>query len=399
MSGPRRLVIFETHPIQYRAPVYQALQVLCPDAFEVIYASDFSIRGYQDEGFAEKVSWDVPLLEGYNYRVLGNEVGRGIQEARGLTGKGINKVFLETRPSAVLLHSLGYEFSWVAYVHALRRRIPIWLRTETQDHAFDRRPIKHIFRSLAYRVGYLGISRAFYIGELNRQHYLRHGVKSSALSAARYCTPHRIRDLPDSRLAVLRAKLREEFGVADDVTLVAFFGKLIEKKDPTLILEALTRIVPGRGRFHCLFVGSGPLEQDLRVRARVLLERRGIGTQFAGFVNQSHLSEYYLAADIVVLPSRRMGETWGLVANEALQAGCAVVVSEAVGCHLDFKDWDRFRTIPVGDADALATALSELAAEPRVFHWADKLLADYSVEAAAQSIYQALRSLDPGSTV
>jgi len=30
----------------------------------------------------------------------------------------------------------------------------------------------------------------------------------------------------------------------------------------------------------------------------------------------------------MVLPSRRAGETWGLVVNEALQAGCAVIVSE-----------------------------------------------------------------------
>ncbi len=399
MSGLRRLIIFETHPIQYRAPVYQALQILCPDAFEVIYASDFSIRGYQDEGFAENVSWDVPLLEGYNYRILGNEVGKSIQQARGLNGNGINQVFRETQPSAVLLHSLGYEFNWVAYGHALRRRIPIWLRTETQDQAFVRKPIKNLLRSVAYRVVYLGIDHAFYIGELNKQHYLRHGLNPTALSAARYCTPDRTRGLPDTSLAVLRAERRGEFGVADNVTLVAFFGKLIEKKDPCLILEALTRVVPGHARFHCLFVGSGPLEQDLRRKAEVLFEQRGIPTKFAGFVNQSHLPGYYLAADIVVLPSRRMGETWGLVANEALQAGCSVVVSEAVGCHSDFKEWERFRTIAVGDADALATALIELAAEPRGFHWADELLADYSVEAAARSIYQAVTSLHPSGTV
>jgi hypothetical protein len=36
------------------------------------------------------------------------------------------------------------------------------------------------------------------------------------------------------------------------------------------------------------------------------------------------------------------GRDWGLVANEALQAGCGVVVSSAVGCSIDFKNLDRF---------------------------------------------------------
>jgi glycosyltransferase involved in cell wall biosynthesis len=391
----RRLLIFETHPIQYRAPVYKALQVLCPDAFEVIYASDFSVRGYQDAEFAEKLSWDVPLLDGYNYRVLGNEAGKGIQEARGLTGAGIGRILRDTRPSAILLHSLGYEFNWVAYGHALLRRIPIWLRTETQDQAFDRRPIKSAIRSVAYHIIYLGINRAFYIGELNKQHYLHHGLKTKRLTPARYCTVDRIKDLPDWQLNASRAELRRDLKIADNATLVAFFGKLIEKKDPGLLLEALVQVPPGHTGFHCLFVGSGPLEDALRGKADGLLEHRGIATHFAGFVNQTHLPRYYLAADIVVLPSRRMGETWGLVANEALQAGCGVVVSEAVGCHPDFQGWERFRTIPVGDVDALAAAIIELAALPRSFRWAEKPLVEYSVESAAAAIHRAMSTLGP----
>ncbi|HEY0906173.1 MAG TPA: glycosyltransferase, partial [Methylophilus sp.] len=135
-----------------------------------------------------------------------------------------------------------------------------------------------------------------------------------------------------------------------------------------------------------LFVGAGELESSLREMAHTLEAERGIRTVFAGFVNQSKLTAYYLASDTVVLPSRRAGETWGLVVNEALQAGCGVVVSEAVGCHRDFGSWERFRVIPVGDAARLATALAETRGYPRDSEWAVYGMGAYTVEKAADAI-------------
>ena len=54
----------------------------------------------------------------------------------------------------------------------------------------------------------------------------------------------------------------------------------------------------------------------------------------AGFQNQTQLSRFYHAADVFVLPSR-VGETWGLVVNEALHHGLPCVVSDRVGCAPD----------------------------------------------------------------
>jgi glycosyltransferase involved in cell wall biosynthesis len=110
-------------------------------------------------------------------------------------------------------------------------------------------------------------------------------------------------------------------------------------------------------------------------------------------VNQTALLDWYLAADVVVLPSRRVGETWGLVANEALQAGCAVVVSEAVGCAADFGNLEHNCTIPVSLASHLAQAITELAGYPRSFDWAAEGLKHYSIEAAAQALASAIGEL------
>ena len=178
-----------------------------------------------------------------------------------------------------------------------------------------------------------------------------------------------------------RQTVRAQLGVGEGELLVAFFGKLIPKKTPDLLFAAAGHLPETlRACTRLLFVGSGELENELRAR--------GGNALFTGFLNQSELADYYLAADLVVLPSRRAGETWGLVVNEALQAGCGVVVSDAVGCAAEFGNWERVRVFPVGDAARLAQQITELVVFPREFDWCRARLADYSVEAAARALLE-----------
>src|SRR2546428_9263654 len=80
-----------------------------------------------------------------------------------------------------------------------------------------------------------------------------------------------------------------------------------------------------------LFLGSGDLRPTL---AQDASRPPRVSAVFAGFQNQSQLSAYYHAADLLVLPSRH-SETWGLVVNEALHHGLPCVVSADVGCGTD----------------------------------------------------------------
>lgn len=391
---PPLLLILETHPIQYRAPVYARLEQLCPGSIHVAYASDFSLRGVQDPGFATPVSWDTDLLAGYPSTVLNPHLTHAPCRWNDLDGRGLEGLFRELRPSAILLNSLNFRFDLVAYALARWRRIPIWMRCETQDQAFERSSLKSLLRSIYYRLLYSGISQAFPIGAYNRQHWLRHGLRLHQLRPAHYCTPDRAGVLSIAQRQDRRDSLRHQLGIHHHQLLVAFFGKLIPKKDPALLLNSLS-FLPDfvRERIALVYVGSGEMQPELQLQAADLYARHGTIVLFPGFVNQSTLVDWYLAADVVVLPSRRAGETWGLVVNEALQAGCGVVVSEAVGCSADFGGWQRVRTIPVGSAPHLASAIEELAAFSRDYGWAAKGLQEYSIEAAALAFATAIHNL------
>ena len=116
------ILILESHPVQYRAPVYRCLQRLRPDKFNVVYATDCSVRGHIDNGFGLKVKWDEPLLSGYPNLVLNNERGTPLSHARSLHGKGIFTAKLA--PEGIDIWNLAHS------PHSAKGIEP--LRTQTQ---------------------------------------------------------------------------------------------------------------------------------------------------------------------------------------------------------------------------------------------------------------------------
>jgi glycosyltransferase involved in cell wall biosynthesis len=387
------LAIFESHPVQYRTPVYRALQRLVPGRFHVYFATDVSVRGNSDVGFGKIVAWDEPMLTGYPNTVLKQERGEALRGFRSLHGRGLSHVFSRLRPKAILQTQFLYEYDLAAFLQASIRRIPIWIRHETQDEANRRSYAKNVLRSAAYRIVYSFVKKAFFIGNLNRRHLLRHGMQPQHLVRAPYSAPDRFEHLSEEKFQQVREGCRKRLGIGMHKTVIAFFGKLISKKNPDLLLHSIYFLPEDLKRETTfLFVGSGVLEADLKERAG-RLEKLGIKIIFAGFINQSSIRDYYAATDIVVLPSRREGETWGLVVNEALQAGCAVAISEAVGCAEEFLHWERVRVIPVGNAAALARALQELAVFPRKCDWAREGMTSYSTESAAEGLAGEIRLL------
>src|ERR1700677_2307458 len=65
-----RLAYLVSHPIQYQAPLLRRITQEPDIELTVLFGSDFSVRGYKDEGFGVGVKWDVPLLDGYRHDFL-----------------------------------------------------------------------------------------------------------------------------------------------------------------------------------------------------------------------------------------------------------------------------------------------------------------------------------------
>lgn len=108
-------------------------------------------------------------------------------------------------------------------------------------------------------------------------------------------------------------------------SVVLFVGRLEKIKSPDLLLRSFKRLNVGEAKL--VVVGAGSLEAELHQLANSL----GISDQvvFTGALTGKDLYAWYYLADLFVLPSQF--EPFGAVVNEALVAGCFVIVSDKVG--------------------------------------------------------------------
>lgn len=377
------LLVVDSHPIQYRAPLYREIHRFLSERdmrLRVIYASDSSVRGALDAEFGQTVTWDEPLLEGYDSEFLPDAASVSPGGFRALGGRGIEAAIARIRPAAVLLNGLNYVLFVRALAAGRLRGIPVWLRSETQDRAFARGRWKSLVRGAIYRGAYSQFDHVFPIGRLNAQHYAAHGIPAARMTFAHYCVVDRFRG-PAVELEERGRRLRRELGFSEEQTVILFCGKLISKKTPKVLLDAVATMTPAeRGRYGLLYVGTGSQETELREQAGEL----GAHAVFAGFINQSVISDYYLASDALILPSQKMGETWGLVANESLLAGRPVILSPHAGSSVDFAD---FSGVQVVEPQALAVAESfrRVSSLPRGAILREQM-EPYSMEAAASAI-------------
>lgn len=397
MSKPE-LLIFDSHPVQYRVPVWKLINRIAPESIHVIYATVSSVTGYFDRGFNEKIAWDDPLLEGYPYTSLEAVNGTPFAGRRSLTGSGVQAIIQQLQPKSVLLTGLNYQFDLTALRAARKAGIPVYLRCENQDRAFPRPFWKDYLRALYYRRLYRSIDRFYYIGQLNKQHYLRHGVRMEQLVPAHYFTVDRLAGCTRADKLMHRTAVRTKAGIAEADVVIGFSGKLIPKKNPGLLFRLVDQLPDElRAKTVLYFMGSGALEAELKETARAYQVKYGLKTVFTGFVNQSRIARHYLAMDVFVLPSRQMGETWGLVVNEALQAGCSVAVSHFVGCGEDFTSLERFEVFADDDAEELAEKVTALSKRPRSFDWARPALTFYSLEACVDQLIEDFSTIHPAA--
>lgn len=387
------LAAVQTHPIQYHAPVYRALEQRWGVPVTAIYGSDFSIAGYRDHEFGATFSWDTDLLSGYSSVFLSRIENRGGRRFEEVRATGLAAVLARLRPSAVLIGGYSPHFHRAAFYQAWRADAKILFRAETTD-VEPASPIRRSVRRTALHALYGRAARLLYIGARSKRHYEQLGCEASRLVFSPYCVDTSAFEMDEDARGRLREPARSTLGIGPEHFVILFSGKLIPKKRPDLLLEAVSDLARTSNRpIVMVFLGDGELRAALEAESRQLQHMR---TEFLGFKNQRELSPYYHAADVMVLPSQH-SETWGLVVNEALTHGVPCVVSDAVGCAEDLViPGQTGEVFAVGSRSSLVEALTRVATlveRTDVREACRARVAGYSVDRAACGIAQAYRSV------
>ncbi|HEX2676322.1 MAG TPA: glycosyltransferase family 4 protein, partial [Polyangiales bacterium] len=353
---------------------------------KVFYFSDHSIRGGIDKGFGRSVAWDIDMTSGYQSEFLSRHAT--LDQPSSVSIPNALGLLRRERPDWILIAGYTYRFE-----HQLRLLAPLvgarlMIRGEQTSLSLDGRgPLKALARAAFLRVFYRGISAFCYPGTLGREHLQSFGVPASKLFFSPYSVDDTlIRSALDS---VQRSEARRALGIPDDRFVFVLSGKIYPGKDPFAILDAI-EAMPRSQQVGLIVLGDGEQRAPFEARAKQVLGERLI---FAGFVNQSQLGRYFIAADALVLTSKR--ETWGLVVNEAMHYGLPVITNDRVGCNPDLiKPGETGYLYPCGDTRALANAMQQLVDDRErssAMGAAAKrhIDANYSCAASARGIFQA----------
>jgi glycosyltransferase involved in cell wall biosynthesis len=389
-----RLAILNSHPIQYFAPLYRRLAQEPDLDLTVYYCSRQGVDAYRDSGFGgETVRWDVPLLDGYESVFLHN-LGRS-KEVGGfwsLTNPAIISALRKERYDAIWVHGHNHLTYLFAYAAAKSAGTAIFTRGETHL-LLQRSAWKRILRRPLMNVFYAQCDACLAIGTRNTDFYRNHGVSDEKIFSVPYTVDneHFMR-LADASRPCLPA-IREKLGLAPDLPVVLYASKFTRRKHPLDLLQAKSNLQ--RQNLDCavLMIGAGEEEPGLRE----YVQTQGLrDVHFLGFRNQSELPGLYALADIFVLPSEN--EPWGLIINEVMCAGVAVVATDEIGAVADLvREGDNGLLYSARDVNQLTARLASLLRDPegcrRMGERSREIISGWSYEQCVQGVKEALRSL------
>jgi glycosyltransferase involved in cell wall biosynthesis len=367
MKNKVRLAYLVSHPIQYQAPLLRRIAQEPDIELTVFFGSDFSLRSYQDEGFGIEVKWDVPLLDGYRHKFLPVIRDDGTQTVTTPLNYGI---FSALRGGG---SEPGFDLLWVhgyAMVNALHGMaaakalgIPVLLRGDMWLRDRPRGGLKLLLKQLFFYGLKNMVDGILPVGTLNAEYWQHYLGDEVPLFLMPYAVDNHYFQQRSLEARATQDDLRRELGLEAGRPVILFSSKLQRRKHCSDLLNAYRILIDDYANGplpYLVIVGDG--------EERAALERQakdsGLGdVRFCGFRNQSELPRFFDLCSVFVLPARH--EPWGLIVNEVMNAGRAVILSDDIGCQPDLvTDGVEGFVFPVGDVNALVEALRRVLSTP-----------------------------------
>ena len=251
------------------------------------------------------------------------------------------------RPDVVHVATEG-PLGWSAVQAARHLRLPTSSDFRTNFHPYSRhygvawlqRPILAWLRKFHNATGATMVPTRALERELSAQGFQRLAVVARGVDTERF-DPQR-RD----------PALRQEWGASDTSLVVLCVGRLAAEKNLLLAVEAFEALAPRHGDARLVFVGDGPLREELA--------RRCPRAFFAGRRDGLDLAAHYASADLFLFPS--LTETFGNVTPEAMASGLPVLAFDDAAAAALIRSGHNGVLVPCGDPSEYVRTAVALAA-------------------------------------
>ena len=227
LISAEKLVIFDTHPIQYRSPVFRVLAKKNPKTKVFFFNESFDGNRwwFHEVGKIPSQKFGLVLDTGFPNSVLGTRGLGPLKLYRMLKG-----VLTSEKPSAVLIYGYYLPEHWILRRLCAKLAIPILFIGETFSQG--KISVRWFLKQILARYYFHGVTEFIAIGNRTVDFYRSWKVSESRITAAKYCTDVSFFQLPREQGKETRTRLRRSFGIPEEAFVVHFVGRLFERKRP-----------------------------------------------------------------------------------------------------------------------------------------------------------------------
>lgn len=152
--------------------------------------------------------------------------------------------------------------------------------------------------------------------------------------------------------ADMRCRIRSEFGLPDDTTIIGHVGRFMTQKNHTFLLEVFSEYLKINGKSILMLVGGGELESAIKQKASEL----GISDKIVFTGVRSDVPALLSAMDVFVFPSLYEGMPNTVI--EAQATGLPCLIADTITREADITGLVHY--LPLGDAGTWAHLVAEL---------------------------------------
>lgn len=161
----------------------------------------------------------------------------------------------------------------------------------------------------------------------------------------------------DAALAARNGGLKQTLGLSNDTVIVLAAGRVTEDKGFDLLVEAAGQLCPAHPQAVFLLCGATD-SPDYHSTLSNRIEQLGLTERVRLLGRRDDLPMVMVESDVFVLPSRREGHPYVLL--EAMACNLPAVATRCGGVDETVVEGETGYIVPVGDAQALANALTPL---------------------------------------
>lgn len=296
------------------------------------------------------------------------------------------ELLLRERPDYLLIYGYTLLPQMAALLWAMMTGTPFAVACDANRYTDLATGLKRLAKGLWLRQVTRQAAALICVGTANRLFWSAYGARPEQLFEARFAVDNNHFAQASADCKHDASELRRRWGLSDK-TVFLFVGRLVKRKNVDLLIRAAQQL--NGEQIAIVIAGSGQERESLESLAagdpRVV---------FTGNVAQSELPLFYALADVLVLPARQ--EPWGLVVNEAMACGLAIIAHQHCGAAVDLVNIDNGVVLTGFSADELAQAMRKIAADVTLLgsmqRCSREKIQAWSIQAATSGILQAVET-------